>query len=427
MNSSNINSEMVACYIRVSTQEQKLHGISLDAQRDKLTEYVTNNNFTIYKWYEDEGVSGRKLIKSRPALQEMLNDAQKGKFQRILFIKLDRFFRSVAEYHECMKMISPVIWTATEEKYDLSTASGRAFVNMKLTIAELEADQTGERIKIVNDYKVKNGQALTGSVSQGFAYTVEKIDGVKRVVKDKKTEQIVNDIIAEYLFCSGKRETIDCISKKYGDVISYRSLGKLLRDTKLYGYYKGNPDYCEPYIDKATFDKIQVLLNRNVRHPPSGRVYVFSGLIKCPCCGCKLAGATGATTKRGKNGKVYKNMKTTLSYRCSKNVVEKRCNFNRRPNQEKLETQLLSDFYEFIKCRTLMKDYYNEYQKKYIEHYIENNINKKELADLKKNTRKKLESYYYSLLPECRRRFWRFHIKEIQLEKDTLKPIPTFI
>lgn len=175
--------ERVACYIRVSHEEQKLHGISLDAQEDKLKEYAEKHNLKIVGWYSDEGVSGRKLIKNRPELQRMLHDSQKGLFDRIIFIKLDRFFRSVAEYHECMKLIDPVLWTATEEKYDLTTANGRAFVNMKLTIAELEADQTGERIDLVNEYKVKTGQALTGAQSQGYGYTVKNIDGFKRVVK----------------------------------------------------------------------------------------------------------------------------------------------------------------------------------------------------------------------------------------------------
>ena len=95
--------ENVAAYIRVSTQEQKLHGISIEAQEEKLTEYADSHGMKIVKFYKDEGVSGRKLIRKRPALQAMIQDAEKGNFRRIIFIKLDRFFRSVAEYHECMK------------------------------------------------------------------------------------------------------------------------------------------------------------------------------------------------------------------------------------------------------------------------------------------------------------------------------------
>ena len=113
----------VAAYIRVSTQEQKLHGLSLDAQKMKLIAYAKKNGMKIVEWYIDDGVSGRKLIRKRPALQRMIIDAENGKFDRIIFIKLDRFFRSVAEYHECMKRIAPVLWTTTEEDYDLSTAT----------------------------------------------------------------------------------------------------------------------------------------------------------------------------------------------------------------------------------------------------------------------------------------------------------------
>ena len=120
----------------------------------KLTEYAEEHKMKIVEWYVDEGVSGRKLIKNRPELQRMIQDAEKGKFDRIIFIKLDRFFRSVAEYHECMKRIAPVVWTTTEEQYDLSTANGRMLVNMKLTIAEMEADQTGERINIVTALRI---------------------------------------------------------------------------------------------------------------------------------------------------------------------------------------------------------------------------------------------------------------------------------
>ena len=103
--------ECVAAYVRVSTQEQKLHGLSLDAQKMKLTEYAEEHNMKIVEWYVDEGVSARKLIRKRPELQRMIQDAEKGKFERIIFIKLDRFFRSVAEYHECMKQIAPVVWS----------------------------------------------------------------------------------------------------------------------------------------------------------------------------------------------------------------------------------------------------------------------------------------------------------------------------
>lgn len=341
--------ERVACYIRVSSQEQKLHGISLDAQIDKLTEYAKAHGLKIVEWYKDEGVSGRKLIKNRPELQRMLNDAHARKFDRIIFIKLDRFFRSVAEYHECMKYIDPVIWTATEEKYDLSTANGRAFVNMKLTIAELEADQTGERIKIVNEYKIKTGQALTGTQSQGIAYTVKKIYGIKRVVKDPDTQDMVADYINYFLIHQNKKQALEFIKDKYNTTVSYNTMGKVLTDTKICGFYKGNPEYCEPYVDAETFQKIQVILSKNIKTSTTKRVFLFSGLIKCPICGCVLAGECNTNrTQHRPSGKSYTYTTELYTYRCNKHAINHLCTNSKRYNEKKLEKELLDSFDQYV-------------------------------------------------------------------------------
>lgn len=343
--------ELVVCYIRVSTQEQKLHGISLDAQRDKLKEYAEKHGLKIVGWYEDEGVSGRKLIKNRPALQRMLKDAQAGKFDRILFIKLDRFFRSVAEYHECMKLIDPVIWTATEEKYDLSTANGRAFVNMKLTIAELEADQTGERIDLVNEYKVKTGQALTGAHCQGYGFTVKNIDGFKKVVKDPETAHIVEDYIKHFLTHHNKKRAHIYVKTKYHVNVSYASIGRILTDTRSYGSYRGNDKYIdEPYIDKATFDTIQKILGKNIKQTPAKRIYLFTGLITCPQCSNKLTSkySGGTLTLKRPSGKVYSYDRDYHSYRCNRHFKDTICNFKRQLSEETIEKVLLENMEQYV-------------------------------------------------------------------------------
>ena len=122
----------------------------------------------------------------------MIQDAEKGNFDRIIFIKLDRFFRSVAEYHECMKRISPVVWTTTEEKYDLTTANGRFLVNAKLAVAEMEADMASERINLVNEYKTTKGQPLGGNVPFGFKIVKDPDTGRKKIVKDTDISQYLN-------------------------------------------------------------------------------------------------------------------------------------------------------------------------------------------------------------------------------------------
>lgn len=336
--------ERVAAYIRVSTQEQKLHGLSLDAQKMKLTEYAKNNNMRIVGWYCDEGVSGRKLIRRRPELQRMIHDAEEGKFDRIIFIKLDRFFRSVAEYHECMKRIAPVLWTTTEEQYDLSTANGRMLVNMKLTIAELEADQTGERIRIVNEYKVQTGQPLVGDDSQpfGFKNGIDEKTGRKNVIHDPDEEPILIDILNHYLTHQSKHKTLVYLHAKYHINMGYTSLSTLLSNTMLYGAYRDNPSYCEPYIDKNTFDKIQNIQKRNVKqNTAQNRSYLFSGLIKCPLCGTLLKGSTVNCTSKGRTY-VYK------IYRCAKHRRNHTCSWHKTIRESTFEKRLLNNIEQYL-------------------------------------------------------------------------------
>lgn len=334
--------ETVAAYVRVSTQEQKLHGLSLDAQKMKLQEYADNHNMHIVEWYLDEGVSGRKLIKKRPALQQMINDAEQGKFTRIIFIKLDRFFRSVAEYHECMKRISPVVWTTTEEQYDLSTANGRMLVNMKLTIAELEADQTGERINLVNEYKRSTGQPLTGSMPLGYMIETDPATGRKKIVKNPDEAPIVEDLLQYTFTHQSKRKTLKYLKDKYNLGISYNTLSLLLKNTFLYGEYRGNTAYTEGYITKEQFLKLQDITRRNVKSNSDNEPYIFSGLIKCPYCGRRLAGRR-ATVKKP-NGNIFK----YKSYSCANNRSNFRCSFNKSIYESTLERLMLDNIEKYF-------------------------------------------------------------------------------
>ena len=336
--------EPVAAYIRVSTTEQKLHGLSLDAQKMKLKEYAKKHDMKIVAWYMDEGVSGRKLIKNRPELQRMINDAKKGEFERIIFIKLDRFFRSVAEYHECMKQIAPVVWSTTEESYDLTTANGRMLVNMKLTIAEMEADQTGERIKIVNEYKTATGQPLSGSQPFGWMIAKDESTGRKKVVKDPDEAPILEEILQHFMTYQSKRKAVTYLHSKYHISMSQHAFGDLLANTMLYGAYRDNPNYCDAYINKETFDKIQEIVKRNIKeNTAENRIYLFTGLIKCPNCGRLLSGGMITTGRTGLT-KSYK----YKSYRCPKHRGSNACDFKKSIFENTFEKMLLENLEQYV-------------------------------------------------------------------------------
>ena len=335
--------EPVAAYIRVSTTEQKLHGLSLDAQKMKLIAYAKKHSMRIVEWYMDEGVSGRKLIRNRPELQRMINDAKKGNFERIIFIKLDRFFRSVAEYHECMKQIAPVVWSTTEEDYDLTTANGRMLVNMKLTIAEMEADVTGERIKLVNEYKTATGQPLSGSQPFGWMIAKDETTGRKKVVKDPDAAPILEEALQHFETYQSKRKTVYYMYSKHHVSLSLHAFGDLLKNTMLYGAYRDNPQYCEAYVDKERYDKLNDILKRNCKeNTAENRTYLFSGLMRCPECGRLLAGQISTTSRKGFKSYKYK------KYRCPKHRLTKNCGFSKTISEAKIENLLLENLEQYM-------------------------------------------------------------------------------
>lgn len=336
--------EETAAYIRVSHREQQMHGISLEAQEQKLREFAEKHNLKIVEWYKDAGVSGRKLIKKRPELQRMIHDAQKGRFRRIIFIKLDRYFRSVAEFHECQKLLDDVgvTWTATEEKYDMSTANGRAFVNMKLTIAELEADTGGERVKLVNEYKVKSGLPLFGNQSMPFCFAVgEPEEGERHKYICKRDEEIMEDLIAHVMVNHSVRAALAYVNAKYQRTFRYNSVMKALKNEMICGSYKGNPNYCPPYITREMFEKLQAIIKRNPRTTGSEHTYIFTGLIRCPECGTRLSGTMHVTKKAGKTYRYF-------SYRCNGNRLHKICPFNKSIFEKRFEQMMLAKIVGFV-------------------------------------------------------------------------------
>mgnify|MGYP003292269601 CR=1 FL=1 len=433
-----------AAYIRVSTQEQVLHGISLDAQRSKLKSYADQNGLDIVQWYEDKGVSGRKLIKNRPALQQMISDAEVGKFKHIIFIKLDRFFRSVGEYHECMKRLRDVTWDATEEKYDLTTASGRLLVNSKLMVAEYEADTTGERIKITNDYKVKNGQPTTGSMP--WSHTIVRDEnGKSKVVPNEKTREQCIEVIDCFLRTNSLNKTL-AFCKQYHSFYDIKGLRRWLSNPMLMGTYRNNTSYCEPIISPDKFEQIQSKMKRNIPETKHGGV-IFSRLLTCPVCGRKL---TGTSWGNRVNGKKYRYVR----YRCDRHAKNLGCTYKLVLTQGQIEKCLLDHLEDYIEIKKVeakfsdapdvidtgklekrinnlnymferdrigVEEYelkYNALQQQIIDARIPQVSDVSKIEKLDSIIKEGWTSTYEALDTEHRRDFWHAIIKEMQICKN---------
>ena len=82
-------SASAAIYIRVSTEEQRERQ-TIQTQRQFATQYCELHQIPIAAIYSDDGVTGTLPLSKRPAGRKLLKDARAGRFDTVLFYKLDR-------------------------------------------------------------------------------------------------------------------------------------------------------------------------------------------------------------------------------------------------------------------------------------------------------------------------------------------------
>lgn len=293
----------VALYARVSTEEQAVHGLSIDAQTAALDEWAKNH--VVVDHYVDLGISARKPITKRQELQRLLRDVENGRVDLIVFTKLDRWTRNIREYYKAQDILDAhnVAWRAIHEDYETETAAGRLKVNIMLAVAQDEADRTSERIKAVFADKRRKGLVPTGKVPIGV-----RIENGHYVASEDAPR--VREMFATYITTRSAPETA-------------RRTGMTSNGIR---YMMANHVYVEAgVVDEHTFKTAgKVLESRSQRHVRSDRVYIFSGLIICPRCGRKLTALTS-------NGYKY--------YRCQRHV-DGRCE-GCHVSEVKLENYLL--------------------------------------------------------------------------------------
>ena len=440
------------CYERVSSDEQAKFGFSIQTQIDALNEHCKKNSIKIVDHYTDEGVSGGKAAFKRPEMSRLLDDVKAGKIDIIIFTRLDRWFRNVPEYFKVQELLDThgVQWKAIWEDYDTTTSNGRMAITLFLAIAQNEREKGSERIKVVFDNKRKKGEAWFGSQNMPFGYTKEKDEtGVSRLVKDPELKDAVQefwDIMQKYdSVAKAGRE----VNLKYGLKRPADKWRAMLHNEFYVGRCRDNENFCEPYIPKEYWDKLQK--RGGVKASPKGRIYLFTGLIRCPVCRKKMIATFNTRTLVDGSSREY------FYYRCRHRFAGI-CENKKGVSEIVTERWLLKNLDQLVadeiarveiekakpkkKPKTDVKKLKEQLRRLEVvymagnksdeEYLLESNeikaIIKKAEADqgdpveepdfnyLKELLETDFRSIYETLTSEERRRFWRSIIKEIHIE-----------
>lgn len=345
---ANQQAKKVAIYCRVSTTEQAEEGYSIGEQKKLLTYECEKNGNTIYKIYSDEGISG-KNIKARPALKELLNDANEGKFDSVMVWKINRIGRNLKDVLDMVDLFdrNNITFKSATEPFDTTTPGGKMQFQMMALIGEFERGTIAQNVKMGMMARAREGR-WNGNVVIGYdlklkEHTTNKKRKDTELVVNEKEAEIVRTIFKMYSQGNGYKAIANYLNKfgyktKKGNPFSLTAIKDILNNPVYIGKIRYNlrPNWSEKrrkgtssnplivdgkheaIIEQELWDKVQSMLQTSKGKP--SRIYdgefPLTGILKCPQCGAGMV--IMRTSRTRKDG-----TKRRLEYYCCGNWKNK--------------------------------------------------------------------------------------------------------
>lgn len=306
----------VALYVRVSTTSQMEEGYSIEEQKAKLESYCDIKDWHIYKVYTDGGFSGSTT--ERPALEQLIKDAQSKLFDTVLVYKLDRLSRSQKDTLYLIEDIflkNNIEFVSLLENFDTSTPFGRAVIGLLSVFAQLEREQIKERMQLGKLGRAKAGKSMMWAKTS-YGYNYDKETGSMTV--NEYEALAVKEIFTSYLAGMSITKLRDKINGEYPKqpAWSYRTIRGILANPVYCGLnqYKGQTfqGTHKPIISLVDFEQTQRELAKRqqtakeLSNPrPFQAKYMLSGLAQCGYCHAPLKVILGQKRKDGTRFKRY--------------------------------------------------------------------------------------------------------------------------
>lgn len=306
----------VALYVRVSTTSQMEEGYSIEEQKAKLESYCDIKDWHIYKVYTDGGFSGSTT--ERPALEQLIKDAQGKLFDTVLVYKLDRLSRSQKDTLYLIEDIflkNNIEFVSLLENFDTSTPFGRAVIGLLSVFAQLEREQIKERMQLGKLGRAKAGKSMMWAKTS-YGYSYDKETGSMTV--NEYEALAVKEIFTSYLAGMSITKLRDKINDEYPKqpAWSYRTIRGILANPVYCGLnqYKGQTfqGTHKAIISLDDFEQTQRELAKRqqtakeLSNPrPFQAKYMLSGLAQCGYCHAPLKVILGQKRKDGSRFKRY--------------------------------------------------------------------------------------------------------------------------
>ena len=167
----------VIVYLRVSTSEQALSGLGLEAQRATVAAYAERKGLTIVHENCDEGISAKSL-NGRPGALAAIKDVRNGRAEGLLVAKLDRLSRSVLDGAGLMEQAACEGWVLhfADLDIDTSTPAGEMAANIIIAGSQYERRLISQRTRDALGAKRARGERLGAVPSLPHEITLRILD-----------------------------------------------------------------------------------------------------------------------------------------------------------------------------------------------------------------------------------------------------------
>jgi len=285
-------------YARVSSKEQEQEGYSIQAQLRLLREYAEQQNIQVLQEFVD--VETAKTA-GRLAFNGMLAYLKKQPSCHTLIVeKTDRLYRNLKDWVTIDEFELEIHFPKENIVIGPDSRSSEKFLHgIKVLMAKNYVENLGEEASKGMREKAKNG--IWPSCAPTGYQNVQGADGRRTIIPHPVTAPVVRQIFE--WFATGDY-TLKGIATKLraerlpfgSNQVNVSSIHAILRKRIYTGEsdWKGTvfPGSYEPLITKATWERVQDLLN--ARHELRNRKmihdFTYSGLLRCGHCGCAIVG-----------------------------------------------------------------------------------------------------------------------------------------
>lgn len=170
------NNRRAAIYLRIS-EDKTGTSFGISTQRDRTTKLVEARGWELVDEFVDNSVSASKARGKGTAWHDMLIAAERGNFDVIVAVDLDRLLRQTADLARLIETGAKVV--TVDGEIDLSTADGEFRATMLAGIARFEVRRKSERAVRANQRRREQGIPLKTLKVLGYS-----VDGMEVVPEE---------------------------------------------------------------------------------------------------------------------------------------------------------------------------------------------------------------------------------------------------